>query len=98
MCGLRVPIVAQATKQGHVYTFNRETGEPIWPIEEVPMPQSTVPGEKLAATQPIPSKPAPFEYTGSSEELLADFTPEIRQQALAAAEALIVKYQETESE
>ena len=48
------------------------------------MPKSTVPGEKLAATQPIPTKPAPFEYTGSSEELLADFTPEIRQQALAA--------------
>ena len=78
------PIVAQATKQGIVYTFNRETGEPIWPIEEVPMPASTVPGEQLAATQPIPTKPAPFEYTGSSEELLADFTPEIRRQALEA--------------
>ena len=78
------PIVAQATKQGIVYTFNRETGEPIWPIEEVPMPASTVPGEQLAATQPIPTKPPPFEYTGSSEELLADFTPEIRRQALEA--------------
>ena len=78
------PIVAQATKQGYVYTFNRETGEPIWPIEEVPMPQSTVPGEQLAATQPIPSKPAAFEYTGSSEDLLADFTPDIRRQALEA--------------
>jgi len=77
-------IVAQATKQGYVYTFNRETGEPVWPIEEVPMPASTVPGEQLAATQPIPTKPAPFEYVGSSIDLLADFTPEIRQQAIAA--------------
>jgi outer membrane protein assembly factor BamB len=48
------------------------------------MPASPVPGEQLAATQPIPSKPAPFEYVGSSEELLADYTPEIKQQALSA--------------
>lgn len=78
------PVVAQATKQGYVYVFNRETGEPIWPIEEVPMPASTVPGEQLSPTQPIPSKPAAFEYTGSSEELLVDFTPELKQQALQA--------------
>ena len=80
----RTPIVAQATKQGYVYTFNRETGEPIWPIEEIPMPQSTVPGEKLATTQPIPTKPAAFEYTGSSIDMLTDFTPELRAQAVAA--------------
>ena len=79
-----MPIVAQATKQGYVYTFNRETGEPVWPIEEVPMPASMVPGEQLSATQPIPTRPAAFEYVGSSEELLTDFTPEIREQALAA--------------
>ncbi len=84
------PIVAQATKQGYVYVFNRETGEPIWPIEEVPMPASTVPGEQLAATQPIPTRPAPFEYVGSSEELLADFTPEIRRQALEAVSNFIM--------
>ncbi len=77
-------IVAQATKQGYVYTFDRRTGEPVWPIEDVPMPQSTVPGEKLAATQPIPTKPAAFEKVGSSEDYLADFTPEIKQQALTA--------------
>lgn len=76
--------MAQATKQGYTYVFNRETGEPIWPINEVAMPASPVPGEQLAATQPIPSKPAPFEYVGSSEELLADYTPEIKQQALSA--------------
>ena len=79
-----MPIVAQATKQGYVYAFNRATGEPVWPIEEVPMPASTVPGELLAETQPIPTRPAPFEYVGSSEDLLADFTPEIRAQAIEA--------------
>jgi len=79
-----VPIVAQATKQGYVYTFNRETGEPIWPIEEMRVPPSTVPGEQLSATQPIPTRPAPFDYVGSSEELLADFTPDIFEQSLAA--------------
>ena len=82
-----IPIVVQATKQGYVYTFNRETGEPIWPIEEVRAPASTVPGEQLSVTQPIPTRPAPFEYVGSSEELLADFTPEIFQQSLAAVAA-----------
>ena len=77
-------IVAQATKQGLVYDFNRETGEPLWPIEEVPMPASTVPGEKLSETQPIPTKPAPYEYLGSSEDNLVDFTPELKRQALEA--------------
>ncbi len=85
-----LPIVAQATKQGYIYTFNRATGEPVWPIEEVPMPASTVPGEQLSATQPIPTRPAPFEHVGSSEELLADFTPEIRMQALAAVSDFIM--------
>jgi quinoprotein glucose dehydrogenase len=84
------PIVAQATKQGYTYVFNRQTGEPIWPIEEVPMPASTVPGEQLSATQPIPSKPAPFEYVGSSDQLLADFTPEILQQSRAAVSDYIM--------
>ncbi len=84
------PVVAQATKQGYVYTFNRATGEPVWPIEEVPMPASTVPGEQLSATQPIPTKPAAFEYVGSSEDLLADFTPEIRRQAQEAVSNFIM--------
>ncbi|MBL4820842.1 MAG: PQQ-binding-like beta-propeller repeat protein [Gammaproteobacteria bacterium] len=78
------PIVAQATKQGMIYTFNRDTGEPIWPIEEVPQPASKVPGEHLSPTQPIPTKPAPFDVQGLSIDGLADFTPEIRQQAINA--------------
>ena len=63
--GKTVPIVAQATKQSFVYTFNRETGEPIWPIEERPVPASRVPGEKLSKTQPFPTKPAPLRHSGS---------------------------------
>ena len=78
------PIVVQPTKQGLVYTFNRETGEPIWPIEELPVPASIVPGEKLATTQPFPTKPAPFDMQGLSIDTLVDFTPEIKAQAVAA--------------
>ncbi|MCH7533238.1 MAG: PQQ-binding-like beta-propeller repeat protein [Gemmatimonadetes bacterium] len=75
----------QATKQAFLYALNRETGEPIWPIEERPVPQSLVPGEKLAATQPFPTKPAPFDLQGRTEEQLIDYTPEIRRRALEVA-------------
>ncbi|MBT8146307.1 MAG: PQQ-binding-like beta-propeller repeat protein, partial [Gammaproteobacteria bacterium] len=63
-----VPAVAQATKQGFVYAFNRLTGEPLWPIEERPVPQSSVPGEQLSATQPFPTRPAAFEMQGITED------------------------------
>jgi quinoprotein glucose dehydrogenase len=79
--GTRVKALAQITKQGYVYTFDRITGKPIWPIEEKPVPASDVPGEKASPTQPIPSKPAPFEYQGVTVNDLADFTPEIRAMA-----------------
>jgi glucose dehydrogenase len=78
--------IFQATKQGFVYALNRETGEPIWPIVDRPVPQSTVPGEKLAATQPFPTKPAPFEMQGRQPEHLIDYTPEIYQRALQLAQ------------
>jgi quinoprotein glucose dehydrogenase len=84
--GTRVKALAQITKQGFVYAFDRATGKPIWPIEEKPVPPSDVPGEKASPTQPIPSKPAPFEYQGVSTNDLADFTPEIRAMALKAIE------------
>ena len=80
--GQVVPIVAQATKQSFVYTFNRETGEPIWPIEERPVPASKIPGEKLSETQPFPTKPAPFDIQGLTEDDLIDFTPELRQRTI----------------
>lgn len=82
--GQRVKAVAQITKQGFVYAFNRVTGAPLWPIEERPVPASDVPGERASATQPFPTRPAPFEYQGVGIDDLADFTPAIRQQAIAA--------------
>ena len=79
--GARIKALAQITKQGYVYTFDRVTGKPVWPIEEKPVPPSDVPGEKASPTQPIPLKPAAFEYQGSNPSDLADFTPEIRAMA-----------------
>ena len=75
--GERIPGVFQATKQAFLYSFNRETGEPIWPIEERPVPQSKVPGEQLAPTQPFPTKPAPYDKQGFTVDDLIDFTPEL---------------------
>lgn len=80
--GKRIPAVAQATKQGFVFVFDRVTGEPVWPIEEQPVPASDVPGERAAATQPFPTRPPPFERQGVSEEDLIDFTPELHAMAL----------------
>ena len=84
--GQRVPGIFQATKQAFLYSFNRQTGQPIWPIEERPVPQSKVPGEKLAATQPFPTKPAPYDLQGRNESHLIDYTPGLRQQALELAQ------------
>ena len=83
--GEEIPGVFQATKQAFVYAFNRETGEPIWPIVERSVPESNVPGEKLARTQPFPTKPAPYDLQGRTEDQLIDYTPEIYEQALQIA-------------
>jgi quinoprotein glucose dehydrogenase len=80
--GRAVKAVVQVTKQGMTYVFDRVTGEPVWPIIETPVPQTTVPGEWTAVTQPIPSKPPPFEVLGLNENDLIDFTPELRRLAL----------------
>ncbi len=80
--GETVPIIVQVTKQAFAYTFNRETGEPIWPIEERRVPASKIPGEKLSETQPFPTWPAPFDQQGLTEDDLIDFTPELRQRTL----------------
>ena len=85
--GREVPGVFQVTKQAFVYALNRETGEPIWPIEERPVPRSMVPGEALAPTQPHPTKPAPFDLQGRTEEDLIDYSPAIRRMAYEYAEA-----------
>ena len=75
-----------ATKQAFTYALDRETGQPIWPIEERPVLASTVPGEKLSPTQPFPTRPAPFDLQGRNESHLMDYTPELRRRALQVAQ------------
>ena len=81
--GKKIKGLAQVSKQGFVYVLDRVTGQPVWPIEERPVPASNVPGERAAATQPFPTRPAAFEIQGVNEEDLIDFTPELREEALA---------------
>jgi quinoprotein glucose dehydrogenase len=80
--GEAVDAVAQVTKQGFAFVFDRVTGQPIWPIEERPVPPSDVPGERLAGSQPVPTRPAAFARQGFSEADVLDFTPELRRLAL----------------
>ena len=75
-------VVAQPTKQGFLFVFDRETGEPVWPIEERPVARGDVPGEWYAPTQPFPTKPAPFERQGIGPDDLIDFTPGLKAEAL----------------
>ena len=84
--GRRIKALAQITKQGFVYTFDRITGMPVWPIEERPALPSHVPGERAAPTQPFPTRPAAFEYQGATLDDLVDFTPEIRAMAVKAVQ------------
>ncbi len=79
--GREIKAVAQITKQGFTFVLDRVTGEPVWPIEERPVPQSDIPGERLSPTQPFPTKPAPFETQGVTEEDLIDLTPELHAEA-----------------
>ncbi|MDP6582969.1 MAG: hypothetical protein QF681_20195, partial [Vicinamibacterales bacterium] len=80
--GQLIHAVAQVSKTGFTYVFDRVTGVPIWPIEERAVPQSNVPGEKTFPTQPYPTRPAPFERLGISIDDLIDFTPELRAEAI----------------
>jgi len=88
--GEAIPAVAQVTKQAWVFTFNRITGEPVWPIVERPVPPSIVPGEMLSPTQPHVTRPEPFDMQGISEDDLVDFTPELRTEALAVMEDYVM--------
>jgi quinoprotein glucose dehydrogenase len=81
--GKPVKAVVQVTKQGFCFVFDSVNGKPIWPIEERPVPQSTVPGERTSPTQPFPTKPAPFDRQEVTENNVIDFTPELRKEALA---------------
>ena len=86
--GRPVKAVVQLTKQAFAYAFDRETGEPLWPLEEQPVTISDVPGEWTSPTQPFPTKPAAFDRQGFSEDDLVDFTPEIRAAALESLQDL----------
>ena len=86
--GRPVKAVVQLTKQSIAYAFDRVTGAPIWPMTEMPVPQSDVPGERASKTQPIPAKPKPFDRQGVSKADLIDFTPQLR----AAAEKAVSTY------
>src|SRR5438094_1540010 len=80
--GQTIKAVAQPTKQAFLYVLDRVTGRPIWPIEERPVEQSTVPGEKTSPTQPFPAKPPAYDRQGFLSDYLIDFTPELREEAL----------------
>jgi quinoprotein glucose dehydrogenase len=80
--GRTVKALAQPTKSAFLFVLNRETGEPVWPIEERPVPQSNVPGEKTSPTQPFPTRPKPFDRQGVSEDDLIDLTPSMKADAL----------------
>ena len=84
--GKTIKAVAQPTKQAFLYVFDRVTGQPIWPIEEKPVPQGDTPGEKYSKTQPIPSKPAAYNRQGLEVDWLIDFTPELRAEAVKTIE------------
>lgn len=80
--GNKIKAVALVMKMGSTFVFDRVTGKPVWPIEEKPVPQSDVPGERTSPTQPIPDRPVPFERQGITVDDLIDFTPELRTQAI----------------
>jgi len=82
--GKRIDAVAQTSKQGYVFLFDRTTGAPLFPIEEHPFPASTMEGEVAAPTQPLPTRPAPFARQRLTEDMLTSRTPEARQSVLEA--------------
>src|SRR5262245_24548549 len=88
--GKPIKAVVQVTKQGLAFVFDRVSGQPVWPIEERTVPQSTTPGERTSATQPFPTKPAPFERQGVSIDDLIDFTPELRSEAIAITKRYVI--------
>lgn len=84
--GREIKAIAQVTKQGFTYVFDRATGVPVWPIDEKPVPPSTIPGERASPTQPFPSKPPAFARQGLTDADVIDFTPELRAAALGILE------------
>ena len=88
MNGKAIKAVAQPTKQGFLYVFDRVTGKPVWPIEEQPVEKGNVPGEWYSPTQPFPTKPPAYSRNGVTVDDLIDFTPALHDQALT----IVAKY------
>jgi len=84
--GRVIKAVAQPTKQAFLYVFDRVTGQPVWPIEERPVPRGDVPGERYSPTQPFPTKPGAYDRQGLAVDDLIDFTPALRAEAIKAIE------------
>jgi quinoprotein glucose dehydrogenase len=83
--GRAIKAVAQPTKQGILYVFDRVSGQPVWPIEERPVEKGDVPGEWYSPTQPLPTKPPAYSRNGVTPDILVDFTPALKDQALTIA-------------
>ncbi len=88
--GRDIRAYAQASKQAFTYVFDAATGEPVWPIEERPVPAGDVPGEWYSPTQPFPTRPAPFDLQGITVDDLIDFTPELRAEAIEIADRAVL--------
>ncbi len=88
--GRRIKALAQANKAAFLYVLDRATGAPVWPIEERPVPQSTVPGERSSPTQPFPTKPLPFDLQGISDADLIDYTPALKERARSIARQYVM--------
>jgi len=79
--GRRIKAVMQVSKQAFTYVFDRRSGEPVWPIDERPVLKGDAPGEWYSPTQPVPTKPPPFDLQGTTEDNLIDFTPALKNRA-----------------
>jgi quinoprotein glucose dehydrogenase len=82
--GRPIKAVVQMGKMAYAYVLDRTNGQPVWPIPDVAVPQTDVPTEWTAATQPIPTKPPPFDVVGIKTDDLIDFTPALREEAIQA--------------
>ncbi|NQZ96299.1 MAG: pyrroloquinoline quinone-dependent dehydrogenase [Myxococcales bacterium] len=89
--GAIVPAVAQVTKTGHTFVFHRVTGEPLFPIREVPVVGKTIPGETVAPTQPVPTLPPPFTVQEFTRASVTDRTPEARSEIERRLETLHIE-------
>jgi quinoprotein glucose dehydrogenase len=88
--GREIKAVTQLTKHAFAFVFDRASGEPVWPIEERPVPQSGTPGERTSLTQPFPTKPPAFDRQGATIDNLIDFTPELREEAIAITDNYVI--------